>query len=357
MDTHDFMSQLHRPVTPLELPRIRPQVAQRNRDLSIKRSPVMLAEDIALSLVPDARLDWIGAGKPLDIAFSIAGEMGYLRTVTPVVQRLLARANLPIRPDSLDTELAAMVIEHVLSDAIEALEQKLGNAVALLNFDRPAKHNTLAHLSFELHFDGGDVVFPGTLHGSAALLSKLARGWMQRPVEAAAVEEAVFAIAARVAFTDLTVPSLKALGIGDAMLFDRIAVPGGVAVFLAEAMHARATFDDQGNLYFTETFSVPEPYGLGDFLMTEDDGQERAAQAIADADIDDLPVRLVFEVGRSEISLADLRELTVGAPVPLDRVPSSAVQIFANGRRIGSGEMVMIGQQLGVRITQMNGNA
>lgn len=341
----------------LDVPRLRPRAALRSRALATPRMPVMVAEGIDLRFVPDGRLDWNGAGKPIDIAFTLAGEMGYVTTVTPVVQRLLDRADIPVRPDRLDAELAAMVVESVLADRIEALEERLGGDIALLNLDAPSNRGSLASLDFELRMANMDAVYPGTLHASAPILSLIAREWLTQPRATPDVDGLKFTIACRVAFTDLTMSALRALAVGDAMLCDRIAVPGGAAVVLSEAIHAKADFDAEGHLTLSESFRSPELYALGDFLMTEDDDQERPVQAIAESDIDDLPVRLVFEVGRLDITLDELRSLGVGVPVPLDRPASSAVQVFANGRRIGAGEMVMIGEQIGVRITQLNGNA
>lgn len=341
----------------LDIPLIRSRAAHRNLALSRPRAPVVVADGIEVVLVPDGLLDWDGAGKPVDIAFTVGGEMGYLTTVTPVVQRLLDRADVRVRPDKLDAELAAMVIETVLVGSIETLEKRLGGPIALLNLDAPRERTALASLGFELRMAGREGVYPGTLHGSAALLSTIARHWAGQPAIRQDVDGLMFTLNCRVAFTDLTASALRALAVGDAMLCDRIAVPGGAAVILAEALHATARFDEQGFLTLSDSFHAPERYALGDFLMTENDDGERPVQAIAEAAIDDLPVRLVFEVARKDVTLDELRSLGIGAPIPLDRPATSAVQVFANGRRIGAGEMVMIGEQLGVRITQLNTNA
>jgi type III secretion protein Q len=75
-----------------------------------------------------------------------------------------------------------------------------------------------------------------------------------------------------------------------------------------------------------------------------------------DSDLDDLPVRLVFEVGRVELSLGELQRLAPGALVPLGRPPDEPLDIMANGRRLGRGTLVQIGESLGVRIVSLVGN-
>jgi len=75
-----------------------------------------------------------------------------------------------------------------------------------------------------------------------------------------------------------------------------------------------------------------------------------------DPDLDDLPVRLVFEVGRVELSLGELQRLAPGALVPLARPVDEPLDIMANGRRLGRGTLVQIGDSLGVRIVSLAGN-
>ena len=75
-----------------------------------------------------------------------------------------------------------------------------------------------------------------------------------------------------------------------------------------------------------------------------------------DPDLDDLPVRLVFELGRVELSLGELQRLAPGALVPLGRPPDEPLDIMANGRRLGRGTLVQIGDSLGVRIVSLAGH-
>jgi type III secretion protein Q len=75
-----------------------------------------------------------------------------------------------------------------------------------------------------------------------------------------------------------------------------------------------------------------------------------------DSDLDDLPVRLVFELGRVELSLGELERLAPGALVPLGRPLDEPLDIMANGRRLGRGTLVQIGDSLGVRIVSLAGH-
>ena len=70
--------------------------------------------------------------------------------------------------------------------------------------------------------------------------------------------------------------------------------------------------------------------------------------------MDDVPVRLTFDLGEREISLGDLRTLQPGYLFNLGRDPRSTVTIRANGRLIGDGELVDIEGRVGVSVLQFN---
>ena len=85
-------------------------------------------------------------------------------------------------------------------------------------------------------------------------------------------------------------------------------------------------------------------------------GDPTGETGLHDSDLDDLPVRLVFEFGRAELSLGELQGLAPGALVPLARPLDEPIDIMANGRRLGRGALVRIGDSLGVRIVSIVGN-
>jgi len=71
------------------------------------------------------------------------------------------------------------------------------------------------------------------------------------------------------------------------------------------------------------------------------------------ADLADLPVRLVFDVGRLEMPLGELEAVGPGYVFELGHGPSHPVDILANGRKVGTEEMVRVGEVIGVRVLQI----
>jgi type III secretion protein Q len=75
-----------------------------------------------------------------------------------------------------------------------------------------------------------------------------------------------------------------------------------------------------------------------------------------DKDLDQVPVQVVFQAGRLEMSLSEVDRLTPGTILPLDRPVDEALDIVVNGKRIGRGGLVKVGDALAVRVTRLNSN-
>lgn len=68
---------------------------------------------------------------------------------------------------------------------------------------------------------------------------------------------------------------------------------------------------------------------------------------------DEIPLSIIVEVGRVQISIQKLMELQPGNLLELDVHPENGVDLIVNGMRIGKGELLKIGDTLGVRILDM----
>ena len=70
--------------------------------------------------------------------------------------------------------------------------------------------------------------------------------------------------------------------------------------------------------------------------------------------VERVPVMLTVELGRTKISVKELRSLRHGQVVVLDQMAGEPLAIFANAQRLGSGEVVAVGRdQYGIRITSL----
>src|ERR1700712_4247950 len=69
----------------------------------------------------------------------------------------------------------------------------------------------------------------------------------------------------------------------------------------------------------------------------------------------DVLVELTVEVGRTRMTLGETLALGPGSVVTLDRLADQPVDLLVNGRRIARGEVVVIDEQFGLRITEVVG--
>jgi flagellar motor switch protein FliN len=70
--------------------------------------------------------------------------------------------------------------------------------------------------------------------------------------------------------------------------------------------------------------------------------------------VERVPVTLSVELGRTSISLKDLRQLRHGQVITLDQMVGEPLSIFANGQRLALGEVVAVGKsQYGVRVLSL----
>jgi flagellar motor switch protein FliN/FliY len=67
----------------------------------------------------------------------------------------------------------------------------------------------------------------------------------------------------------------------------------------------------------------------------------------------DVAVTLALEVGRTKMSVRDLLQLAPGAIVELDRLAGEPLDVLVNGVRIARGEVVVVNEKFGIRLTDV----
>lgn len=67
----------------------------------------------------------------------------------------------------------------------------------------------------------------------------------------------------------------------------------------------------------------------------------------------DLPLELSVELGRTRMSLQELLKLDKGSVIRLGRTEGEPLDIQVNGRTVARGEVVVVNDRLGVRVTEI----
>jgi flagellar motor switch protein FliN len=67
----------------------------------------------------------------------------------------------------------------------------------------------------------------------------------------------------------------------------------------------------------------------------------------------DVEIPVTVEVGRTQMSLEDVLKLVPGSVVSLDKKVEEPVDLRVNGKLVARGEVVLVDDQYGLRITQI----
>lgn len=89
------------------------------------------------------------------------------------------------------------------------------------------------------------------------------------------------------------------------------------------------------------------------FASFEDSSQ---AQGEANKNLDllmDIKLQLTVELGRTELPIKKVLELTRGSIIELEKVAGEPVELYANGKLVAHGEVVVIEDNFGLRITSI----
>lgn len=78
------------------------------------------------------------------------------------------------------------------------------------------------------------------------------------------------------------------------------------------------------------------------------------AASLADlALLGDISVNLSMEIGRTNITIAELLSLGKGSVVELQRMADEPLDILVNGTLVAHGEAVVVGERFGIRLTDV----
>lgn len=85
-----------------------------------------------------------------------------------------------------------------------------------------------------------------------------------------------------------------------------------------------------------------------------DSAESRGAKAEQNLDmVMDIPINLSLELGHTRMSIRELLRLTQGSVVKLDRPGGDPLDILVNGCLVARGEVVVVNERFGVRITDI----
>jgi flagellar motor switch protein FliN/FliY len=69
----------------------------------------------------------------------------------------------------------------------------------------------------------------------------------------------------------------------------------------------------------------------------------------------DVPVTVTVELGSCRMPMRDVLQLNSGSVVQLDKIAEAPVDLYVNQKRIAHGEVVVVEDRLGIKITKVFG--
>lgn len=91
--------------------------------------------------------------------------------------------------------------------------------------------------------------------------------------------------------------------------------------------------------------------------MTEHKGPEKTADVHNIDLLLDVPLRLSVELGRKQMTVAEVLKLGAGSVVELSKASGGPLDVYVNDRLVARGEAVMVGERYGIRLTEVVGKA
>ncbi len=154
--------------------------------------------------------------------------------------------------------------------------------------------------------------------------------------------------------TDLSVAQLRQLKAADVVFFSRpMMTRDEVLTLRTESIQgpwwgipARLEYTQLHILQGVQTMTPNDP-SAEDTAQTEGSG-------LSALDIQDLPIRVSFDLGHTTLSLGKIQSLQAGEVIALARTVDDFVTIRANGSAIGTGQLVDIDGRLGVTISRLH---
>lgn len=242
----------------------------------------------------------------------------------------------------------SILVEHMLTEQLTQLEEILGQPIRFGEQEEIADYDIM--LPWIINFDD----FPRNAELHLGRDAARALGGALKQIGSSDGAELVSTLAFPIQLCagtqTLTVLELQELRSGDVILRKESSEADPFAILSGRLF---ASIKDDGKTHRLTSGWKPLATNWENSTMSQSYSDPGAADFER---LEDLPVELVFEIGRCELPLSDIRKLGEGSVLPAAASTESAVKILANGRLVGSGELVKIGAGLGVRVLRLSKN-
>jgi flagellar motor switch protein FliN/FliY len=151
-------------------------------------------------------------------------------------------------------------------------------------------------------------------------------------------------------------PSIALSGVGDGRLFAAVPLTSGGEHLATLALVLEPVAAAAPELPAAAVPAQPEAVDARTHEFQALDGRGGGLGASRPLDLlHDVEMGVTAELGRTRMTVRDLLSLTPGSVVELDRAAGSPVDVLVNGTLIARGEVVVIDEEFGIRISEIIG--
>jgi type III secretion protein Q len=306
--------------------------------------------DVELTLkAPGYRMRWEGLWA--QIGFSVEGRAGTLSLPADLVSELL-RSRFPELDVQNLTADQIMLLADIAFRGLLDWATKIGSAQTELTGLVMTEHLVDQNqLSFDVMLPQG-MICPAALSCHEVEKNRVMKAFASAKVQRQPFSKLTTTVSFRCGYTRLGVSELAGLEVGAGIVLDDTTltfqkIVAVVGERFAQACTWQSVTPILDGPILTRAEASTAFYTTGGALSDEYDSD------IGTAPVGDVPIHLVFELGRTEVPLAELESLSQGYVFETGKPLSQIVDVLANGKRIASGDLVRVGEGIGVRITRV----
>ena len=97
--------------------------------------------------------------------------------------------------------------------------------------------------------------------------------------------------------------------------------------------------------------TADESQVASDLPLNDIEAESKKSEGTSLKTLLDVSMPVVIEIGRTSMTIQEVLQLGVGSVIELDRAVGEPVDIFVSDRKFANGEIVVVGEYFGVRIT------
>ncbi|WP_372421518.1 type III secretion system cytoplasmic ring protein SctQ [Salinarimonas chemoclinalis] len=342
------------PLVAGSLPRLSPGEVRAANLRARRRAPALLPSalgDVAVTAAGEGPLGWEGAFAHCGLV--VAGRAAEAWLPFDVVDAALRGAHPDLDVSRLGPRERALAIEALESDLFARLSGRMSE-VTLVSIGRvdepPAPAPDLLRFAVALP---EATPLPVLLRCHPVERERIRRALERLPILREPIPGLVLPVAFRCAHTTISLGDFATITVGSGLLLDDTTLGfQKIVAVTAERFVQACTWQTIKPVLDGPLLKHAGANARG-YIASADVSDKSDPSGGATASLDEVPIHLVFELGRTEVSVADIESLTAGWVFDLNKPLGQSVDILANGRRIGAGELVRIGDSIGVRVSRL----